>query len=217
MYIILKPVSNFTLTCQINRQSQTRSTTDILSLRHLRNKITEDNGPTVVIDHGQTAMLALLNGVRSTPTIATPMPAGFKNDPLGGSYGNDNDYNAIDWNHLYHHKASLLPTDFRQETSHKVRLAVSKWVEDGDMSAVVQQGFYPTYIEKIKNYLSKRTEAMRLHELTCLSEERALDICMCGDTCSRGSALCPRCNIIIYEPHLIGKNPKATEETNNDC
>lgn len=216
MFIYMKRVRQFTnLQCSATAIAS-RVTPDILSLRNLRNKHTPHTNPVVTIDHGQTAMLALLNGIRSAPTIATPMPAGFRNNPEGGSYGNDKDYDARAWGYKYPN-ASISPEDFRQQSSLKVRQAITAWVVGQDYSAVVKQGFELSYVERIRKELWAQDEACRKEMLDGKMEEHSLQICMCGDACNKGSALCPTCTHIVYQPLLTVKKPNLDVEISDDC
>ena len=184
----------------VSQQHSSGVTPDILSLRRLRNKVTPTTEPVVTIYHEQTSMLALINGVRTGPTLAKPMPAGYLNNPVGGTYGNDSDYDARQWGHE-EPNASLSSEDFSQLHSLFVRKKTSQLIINGDRSSVVKQGFHPTRIEKIEQRLLAMKEQERQAELACLKEGKSLEICMCGDARDKGTVLCPACR----EPLLRGK------------
>lgn len=205
MHILLKRVRHFTQVICTTQEHPDGVAPDILSLRRLRNKVTPTTEPVITVDHKQTAMLALINGVRTGATLAKPMPAGYLNDPEGGSYGNDSDYDARQWGHE-EPNASLSYKDFAQLHSLLVRKKISELVLNGDRSSVIEQGFHPTRLEKIEKRLLALKEQERQEELACLMKNKSLTICMCGDACDKGTALCPSCR----EPILRGELIKPT-------
>lgn len=206
MHIILKHVKEYTNLACSEKVATSFKTPDILSLRNLRNKITEDTIPTVTIDHGQTAMLALLNGIRSRPTMAKPMPAGFLNNPEGGSYGNDNQWDARLWGHD-DANAALSPEDFNQKSSLNVRRMITSLAYEGKTYDIVKQGFHPTRIEKIYDKIRKDCDGRNAHELKCGIEGRPIEVCMCGDPCAKDSALCKPC----FDTVIVSKLVRPTQ------
>lgn len=178
MYIILSPVESFTPDKQTSTPSSQLFTSDITSLKHLSNKITPHTNPVVTIDHGQTAQLALLNGIRSTPTLPTPMPAGFKKDlPAeagGGNYGNDGDYDARKWGYA-DANATLSPADFHYLTSKLTQKARNPW---GD-SAVIHGAAVKSLVEKCMEEKYALDERKRQEYLACLKTCKVVTVCAC--------------------------------------
>ena len=216
-YIHLKRVDNFSTTNPAQSKNKPH-TPNIHSLRHLRNLQTHHTNPVVVIDHGQSAMLAKLNGIRSTPTLAKGMPTetGYRNnlDPCtsgGGTYTNDRDYDAREWG-LPYPNMTLDAADFKQESSWLVRKAVHHWVEGEDRSALVQQGFYPDKIEQLIACKNAKAEEQRKFELKCLMEHTMLEICMCGGACAPQCVMCDTCIECSLVGELVVKTPEEIQE-----
>lgn len=180
MFISLIPVKQFTTVGGTpSKSTQTTSgVPEIYSLRHLRNLKTAHTNPVVEINHGQTAMLALLNGIRSEPAHAKPMPIGFKSDPEGGNYSNDGDYDATEWG-LEHSNMTLYADDFKDDTNKLVALARG----DLDESSIVADGMYMTDEEACRvKILKDEAEKQRLRDEACgVPQPVCLDSCPCDE------------------------------------
>nr|CAA6830579.1 MAG: Unknown protein [uncultured Thiotrichaceae bacterium] len=203
MYIGLKPVDRFT---NPNDQSASRAaffsaTPDITSMRHLRNKITAHTNPVVVIDHGQTAMLALLNGIRSTPTLPRPMPAGHINDIPGVSTWDGQGHDARKWG-LPEPGMSLDSNDFSYETSQLVRIAREPWGE----ASVDHGAAFKSILEKCKEHQLKLMEDERQAMLDSLMKYKVRNTCYCQDSS------CPVCDCYTLIGELTQCVPPEVED-----
>jgi len=188
---------------------------DVGAMRHLVNKVTDHTNPVITIDHAQTAMLALLNGIRSSPTLPTPMPIGWKQNPAGGSYDNpypdSEGYDATKWG-LEYPNMTLDHEDFRQETSLKVQKAQEPY-KQCDTNAVVAHG-----IEALKGEDPECPgEPVLMEEKECVGgTETSYMVLMCRG-CSTASTLC-KCDDPIYEKAYLKWDMDLTcsKEENKD-
>lgn len=210
MYVRLKKVKVFS-TLDIGKKVDTykSSTPSIYSYRHLMNKITAHTNPVVTIDHKQTAHLALLNGIRSTPTTAKGMPPSFRNNPEGGTYGNDGDYDARLWG-LDYSQMTLEQKDFVHRHSQLVIDAIKPYLDGNDMASVIEHDHTRNlHITECCELIQRKiAEKKRKAVLACLHKTTNINICECDNVCSKGCYYCDTCMSV----KLVGELMKKPEE-----